>query len=267
MGSADSCGNSVARPSQEALHSDCVWACWALLPSRGQRGALEALGDFWRVWCTCFLSPRLHSFTTKIAHPRPPEVRGSRLQRSRSATTNLPNTALSLVSTQGQGPREQQECGRQTRGRAAQTFPRCWTGDPSPAGILLRGTLSQSQARGVLDRRGAARGQGRSAHLPGSPEVPRLQRDPRRVFSIIFLPVGGRVSEATCKPPHLTASRPALRSYKRALSECRHQINTQEATALSTPRCALYASLSVTSLFPLASRIFFPSSLLFLSFF
>ena len=108
---------------------------------------------------------------------------------------------------------------------------------------------------------GSGAGQGRSAHLPGSPEVPRLQRDPRRVFSILFLPVGGRVSEAASKPPHLTAPRPALRSYKRALSECRHQINTQEAIALSTPRCALYASLSVTSLFPLASRIFFPSSI------
>lgn len=266
MGSADSWGNSVARPSQEALHSDCVWACWALLPSRGQRGALEPLGDFWRVWCTRFLSPRHHS-TTKIAHPRPPEVRGSRLQRRRSAATNLPNTTLSLVSAQGQGPREQQECGRQTRGREAQKFRGAGPETPSPAGILLRGTLSQSQVRGVLDRRGAVRGQGRRAHLPGSPEVPRLQRDLCRVFSILFLPAVGRVSEDTCKPPHLTAPRPALRSYKRALSKCRHQINTQEATALSTPSCALYASLSVTALFPLASRIFFPSSLLFLFFF
>lgn len=111
------------------------------------------------------------------------------------------------------------------------------------------------------------RGQGRSAHLPGSPEVPRLQRDLCRVFSILFLPAVGRMSEDTCKPPHLTAPRPALRSYKRALSKCRHQINTQEITALSTPRCELYASLSVTALFPLASRIFFPSSLLFLFFF
>lgn len=131
MGSADSCGNSVARPSQEALHSDCVWACWALLPSRGQRGALEPLGDFWRVWYTRFLSPRHHS-TTKIAHPRPPEVRGSRLQRSRSAATNLPNTTLSLVSAQGQGPREQQECGRQTRGREAQKFRGAGPETPRP---------------------------------------------------------------------------------------------------------------------------------------
>ena len=163
-----------------------------------------------------FLEGLVHMFpipSTSLHHhqnctPSTSRGAGSRLQRSRSAATNLPNTTLSLVSAQGQGPREQQECGRQTRGRAAQKFPRCWTGDPSPAGILFKGTLSQSQVRGVLDRRGAVPGRGRRAHLPGSPEVPRLQREPRCVFSILFLPAGGRASEATCKPPHLTAPRP-----------------------------------------------------------
>lgn len=210
MGSADSCGNSVARPSQEALHSDCVWACWALLPSRGQRGALEPLGDFWRVWYTRFLSPRHHS-TTKIAHPRPPEVRGSRLQRSRSAATNLPNTTLSLVSAQGQGPREQQECGRQTRGREAQKFRGAGPETPRPLESSSEGLCPSPR------REESWTGEERCGVRVGAHtfRVPRSSQAAKGPLPCVFNPfssccgenVGGHLQTT---PPHCPPPRPAI---------------------------------------------------------
>jgi hypothetical protein len=74
VGSASSWCNSAAGPSPAAVDCDCARACWARLPSCGQRGCFgtvrEFIGDLFDA--RVFLSPKLHAcLTTKTSHPRP----------------------------------------------------------------------------------------------------------------------------------------------------------------------------------------------------
>lgn len=142
--------NSVAGPSQAAVDSGCAWACWALLPSRGQKRCFETVGEFigdlvhvFPICSTSFFFLYEQNRTSSTSN-----VRGSRLLRSPYAAVNLPATALCLESARGQGPRERQGCGRRTRARAEQKFSGYWTRDPSHAGSLLKGTRSLSPSLG-----------------------------------------------------------------------------------------------------------------------
>lgn len=91
-------------------------------------------------------------------------------------------------------------------------------GSTKVLGILGRGPLTCCNPRKdalpapvsgrVLDASRAGE-QGRTARLPGSPEVPRLQRDVARCFQCSFFLL--RVLEATCErlyPPSLPTPLP-----------------------------------------------------------
>lgn len=99
VGSACSCCNSVAGPSQAAIGSEYAWACWALLPSRGQSGCFRTVREFIRdmvhvfpILSTSFL---LHHQNCTSSTPK---VRGSRLRRSRSAAFESSPCAQPRVS-------------------------------------------------------------------------------------------------------------------------------------------------------------------------
>lgn len=122
------CCNSVAGPSQAAIDSGCAWACWALLPSRGQKryfGTVrEFIGDLVHVFPICSTSCFLLYQQNRTSST--PNVPGAAVL----ASTNLPATALNLESAQGQGAKQRHGCGRRIRVRAEQKFSGYWTRGP-----------------------------------------------------------------------------------------------------------------------------------------
>lgn len=225
-------------------------------------GALELLENLLGIWCTCFLSSQLHSFfTTKTAHPRPQKC-GVLASGAAALQLSSPAPALSRGSAQGQGPRERQGCGQRIRMRVAQKFSRY-------PGSRIPDTLeSSSKGRAPFQSQAGSwtqeerREQGRSAHLPGSPEVPRLQRDFAGCFQFSFFLLGVLEALASNLPPAPLPRPPS------SISQRRPRMNTLEIIAFLTPGSALSALRSVASLFPLEISFFllfsFSLSLFFL---
>lgn len=143
LGSACLCCNSVVGPSQAATDSNCAWACWALLPSRGQRECFETIREF--IWnlvqvfsipSTSFLPFHSQNCTTWT-----PKVWGSRLPRSRLATANVPGHSVQPESEQGQDPRGRQGCGRQIRVSVAQSSRNTRPGIPDTLESSSKGRI------------------------------------------------------------------------------------------------------------------------------
>lgn len=222
-------------------------------------GALELLENLLGIWCTCFLSSQLHSFffTTKTAHPRPQKC-GVLASGAAALQLSSPAPALSRGSAQGQGPRERQGCGQRIRMRVAQKFSRY-------PGSRIPDTLeSSSKGRAPFQSQAGSwaqeerREQGRSSHLPGSPEVPRLQRDFAGCFQFSFFLLGVLEALANNLPP-VPPPPPA----KLALSAQTPNEHTGDYCFFNPRLCAFRCAFSCI---PLSSRNFLLSSLLFLSF-
>lgn len=100
-------------------------------------------------------------------------------------------------------------------GSGAQGAAGVWAANKSEGGTKVLGILDQgsltrwnprrdalpvSQCQAGARTRAELREQGRSARLPGSPEVPRLQKAVARCFHFSFFLLG--VLETTCKQPY-----------------------------------------------------------------
>lgn len=260
VGSACSCCNSVAGPSQAATDSDSARACRALLPSRGQRGALEPLENHQGFgahvsyplnFIPTSLPPRPHTPDPKsagLSPPTQPRFSHQGLQPLRS--TGSQRRARAPGSGRGVGgesEREPPERGGDTRSATPGPLESSWKGRAPRPSVSGR----------VLDARRAA-GAGSERTPSGLPISSQAAKGPHRWFQFPLSLLG--VLEATCKQLS-----PLPRGTS-ALPECRPPINTQAVTAFSTPRRALYSLRSDASLFPLSSRIFLHSSILYFSF-
>lgn len=198
VGSTCSCCNLVAGPSQAAIDRGCDWACWALLPSRGQKRCFATvrgfIGDLVHVFPICSTSCFL------LYQQNHPEHQMCGVLASRAAVLQL-RISPPLRSTWSQhrvrGPGSRTGVGGESERGKNKSSRDTGPGIPDTQNPPRRDEFpfSQSQAGSrTLEER---REQGRSSRLPGSPEVPRLQKDVARCFNFSFFLLG--VLEATCK--------------------------------------------------------------------
>lgn len=191
VGSARSCCNSVAGPSRAAADSDCAWACWALLPSRGQRGCFEPLGNDQgfgaHVSCPLNFIP--------ISSPPKPHIldpRNAGFLASRAATLQLRSSPPLRSAGSQRRVRAQGGAGAWAENQSE--------GRTKAVGILdlrsltrwnlwnpLEGTRSRSlglRPGPGRERSGGSRVGAHTFRVP--PEVPRLQRDLAGCFQFPF---------------------------------------------------------------------------------
>lgn len=109
LGSTCSCCNSVAGSSQAAIDSGCAWACWALLPSRGQKRCFGTVREFIGDLVHVILSAQLHAlfFTNKTAYPQPQKCR---VLASRAAVLQLRITPPRRSTWSQLGVRSPESC-------------------------------------------------------------------------------------------------------------------------------------------------------------
>lgn len=252
LGSTRSCCNSAAGSSQAAIDSGCAWACWALLPSRGQKRCFGTVREFIGDLVHVILSARLHAlfFTKKTAYPQPQKCR---VLASRAAVLQLrisPPRCSTRSQLRVRSPREPQGCGRRIRVRAEQKFSGYWTREPGHAEILLGNALpfSQSQTGRVQDARRAA-GAGSERTPSGFPTSSQAAKGHRPVFSFFVLPARGAGGHLqTTLPVHPPPPRPLLSL--RVLQVQKPKINKAAVMAFSNARYALCALRLVASLIP-----------------
>lgn len=154
----------------------------------------------WRIWCTCFLPPQLHSsfFVTKTAHPRPQifEVLASRAVALQLRTS--PPLRSAGCRHRVRGPRSSRSVGGESQGGwhkiSWDTEPEI----PDPLDSSSEGLFpSPGQDPGCEKSGGAG-----SVRTPsGFPRSSRAVKRPRRVFSILFLPAGGAGGHLETTPP------------------------------------------------------------------
>lgn len=187
-----------------------------------------------------------------------PHVWCSRLPRSLFAATTRPATALTQESAQGaQGEAEvwavnQREGGTKVLGIWDQASLTRWTPSPPRDALPFSRSRPRSWAREQEPSRVGWSRVGRSARLPGSPQVPRLQRDVARGFQFSFFLL--RVLEQRTHTHTLASAPPTPPPCPRGFSSCRPKINIQCWLFQTRATCfALCVQLHPSVLSPLES--------------